>query len=636
MNVAVIGNCQRAVWVKLLKALLPSVNISSVAPQDIVNQSSRLVGFDLLIYQSNFENTLTKEVIEGSKKAIAVPTISFRGFHPDCIYLSDTSIKSPITYHSFIVFTAFKLGIEEDSVHNLFCEKLYQKLGYFDEFKSECESLSNKLSSHNIPSDLVQKWSGGPAFMHTINHPKMFIFEDLVKSILTREGIEFRDISVHELLTDPLFKASVYPLYGTHDQQLVEPDKLSFKSGKDDRILDLHTFIRESYAAYRRMQSPEGVTCSRHQHDGLGELSALFMGVLKNTKGTVKGATHPYRNIPDYCFWRRSIMGKDESQIDLVVKSDITIRPSDKVATAGSCFAQHISKRLSADGFNYYVAEQAPPHFEASQVKSENYNVFSARYGNLYTTGQLLQLIKRAFGSYTPDIEAWQRKSDGRWIDPFRPNISEQGFDSLEELEQDREKHLATVRRLFETLDVFVFTLGLTEAWQHKQSGAILPLAPGVVGGSFDESKYQFRNFSYEEVYADLNEFLKFLLQVNPSARVLLTVSPVPLMATYENRHVLVSTTASKSILRAVADKAERSYQHVVYFPSYEIITASISRAKYYADDLREVTAEGVARVMSLFKLHCTIDNDKDRKSTVTDGLDDVVCDEESLDTDDE
>ena len=36
----------------------------------------------------------------------------------------------------------------------------------------------------------------------------------------------------------------------------------------------------------------------------------------------------------------------------------------------------------------------------------------------------------------------------------------------------------------FRDLDVFVFTLGLTEAWVAKADGAVFPLAPGVVSQS--------------------------------------------------------------------------------------------------------------------------------------------------------
>ena len=56
-----------------------------------------------------------------------------------------------------------------------------------------------------------------------------------------------------------------------------------------------------------------------------------------------------------------------------------------------------------------------------------------------------------------------------------------------------------------------------------------------------------------------------------------------------------------EAVLRVAAETIERSHQDVVYFPSYEIITGSYSRGRYFAEDLRSVTEEGVAHVMRVF-----------------------------------
>ncbi len=103
---------------------------------------------------------------------------------------------------------------------------------------------------------------------------------------------------------------------------------------------------------------------------------------------------------------------------------------------------------------------------------------------------------------------------------------------------------------------------------------------------------------------ADLRAFLAKLRLVNPGVRMILTVSPVPLVATFEPRHVLVSTAYSKAALRVAAEVIASSEPEVCYFPSYEIITGPQARGRYYAEDLRSVTPEGVARVMEIFSRH--------------------------------
>jgi hypothetical protein len=79
-------------------------------------------------------------------------------------------------------------------------------------------------------------------------------------------------------------------------------------------------------------------------------------------------------------------------------------------------------------------------------------------------------------------------------------------------------------------------------------------------------------------------------------------------MATAEpDAHVLAATTYSKAVLRVAAETLRRRYERVHYFPSYEIITGSFNRGRYYSDDLRNATEEGVGHVMRLFLQHATI-----------------------------
>lgn len=122
---------------------------------------------------------------------------------------------------------------------------------------------------------------------------------------------------------------------------------------------------------------------------------------------------------------------------------------------------------------------------------------------------------------------------------------------------------MAAVKRVFLESNIFIFTLGLTEAWRSKIDGSVFPVAPGVSGSQFDSGIHEFHNYTAAEVQADLLTFLDKLKTVNPGVSVLLTVSPVPLIATYEQRHVIVSTVYSKSVLRVAAQAAADAHQWV-------------------------------------------------------------------------
>jgi GSCFA family len=226
-------------------------------------------------------------------------------------------------------------------------------------------------------------------------------------------------------------------------------------------------------------------------------------------------------------------------------------------------------------------------------------------------------------------------------VDPFRPQIEPEGFDSAKTLQQSRDTHFAAVREMFEKLDVFIFTLGLTEAWLNRNDGAVFPLPPGVSGGEMNDQRYEFINFEVKEVVADLQLFINQLSMINPSAKIILTVSPVPLIATYEEQHVLVSTTYSKSVLRAAAGEIVKRNLNCDYFPSYEVITGNYNRGQYFEDDLRSIKQAGVDHVMRLF-LSAYTNSTVDYPGYSTGHqeimnemsiVNSVVCDEEAIDT---
>jgi hypothetical protein len=254
---------------------------------------------------------------------------------------------------------------------------------------------------------------------------------------------------------------------------------------------------------------------------------------------------------------------------------------------------------LKISGFNYLDVEPAPVLLPAFEHGRFGYGIYSARYGNVYTARQLLQLFDRAFGDFRPIEDIWE--SDGRAYDPFRPNIEPDGFASAEEMRAVRESHFAATRQLFQTTDIFVFTLGLTEGWLSSLDGAVFQVCPGTTAGRFDANKHQFRNFSFQEIYTDLQRFIGRCRAVNRSMRFILTVSPVPLTATASGDHVLSATMYSKAVLRSVAGALVENDPLVDYFPSYEIITSPTAHGVFYEQNLRSVTPAGVNQVMKCF-----------------------------------
>jgi len=301
----------------------------------------------------------------------------------------------------------------------------------------------------------------------------------------------------------------------------------------------------------------------------------------------------PYRSQPDTAFWSRSISRNYDPDVVGSLAGPL-LRDGDVVVSAGSCFASNVVPWLEAANITYLRTERPHPMFE-SLGENLGYRSFSAAYGNIYTVRQMLQLLKRAHGLFTPQEDRWY--VDGGVVDPFRPGLrypasSDGEFDVL------TAEHLSATRSAFRDASVLVLTLGLTEAWLSAVDGAVYPGAPGTISGTFDPTRHVFHNFTADEVRRDLHELIELVRVDNPTVRVILTVSPVPLVATATAEHVLTASTYSKSVLRVAAGEIASSVADVTYFPAYEIITGPQAPYDFMEADRRNVSAAGIRAAM--------------------------------------
>ena len=129
--------------------------------------------------------------------------------------------------------------------------------------------------------------------------------------------------------------------------------------------------------------------------------------------------THPYRDLPDQAFWRRAVAVPPMAEIDPVVAAPFLLHPADRIATAGSCFAQHIARTLRDSGLAPLVTETMHPLAPPELGAGYGYGIYTARTGNIYTSRQLVQLFDRAYGRFQPEEDIWP--AEGGWLDPFRP-----------------------------------------------------------------------------------------------------------------------------------------------------------------------------------------------------------------------
>jgi hypothetical protein len=364
----------------------------------------------------------------------------------------------------------------------------------------------------------------------------------------------------------------------------------------------------------------------------LQRISSMISDQVKTPGVPTNAATtdiaHPYRGLDPANYWKETVSPKNCLEINNWYRRKFSINGL-SISSAGSCFAQHIGRALRDNGYEYVDAEPAPNFIRPESHHDYGYGIYSARFGNEYTSRQLLQLLQQSLGLFQPRDLIWDK--DGGYVDALRPTIEPEPVDRSEEIVGSRKYHLDAVKRMFKLSNVFIFTMGLTETWVSNDDGTAYPVAPGVSGGKYDPARYSFKNLTYPEVLADMEEFIRLVRQLNSSLRIILTVSPVPLMATATADNVVVSSSYSKSVLRSVAGYLKSQYDFIDYFPSFEIVGSHVMRGQFFNPDNRTVSAYGVAHVMKqFFSEHVPPEIGADKQPESVDP-DDIVCDEELL-----
>lgn len=278
------------------------------------------------------------------------------------------------------------------------------------------------------------------------------------------------------------------------------------------------------------------------------------------------------------------------------VNATHALTQNDTIFTVGSCFARNVERALDEIGFK--VSSLVGPGETAIKGRSD--------YLNRYNTASILHELRAAAGIKDASGDAgFAKTSEGRYVDLHSHPIIEPT--SLEFVTAARDFLTSYFARAF-TADVVTVTLGLIECWYDKKTGKYLNFAP-IFGSSAqntpllsDDDRFEFRVLSYEENMENLEAIYDLLVEKNPKVKIIVTVSPVRLSATFTERDVVVANTLSKSMLRTCAESWMRKHpERIDYFPSFEMAILSDPR-KVWGPDGMHVYSVFVNEIMAHFK----------------------------------
>lgn len=202
------------------------------------------------------------------------------------------------------------------------------------------------------------------------------------------------------------------------------------------------------------------------------------------------------------------------------------IGPNTRVFTMGSCFAQNIAIGLQRQG-----------------VPAECVN-YSDDINSTYANRYFLEWVEGQQNSLT---EPYQQFFGA----PYRDHI----------------------RDLITNAGVAVISLGVAPCFFDRKTGAFVSTVKSNFQVSLRVRDCDFRTTTVAENVENLQTIVRGLRKFNANIQVVITVSPVPLKATFERPSAIVADCISKSTLRVAAHEFQKiEGDSIIYWPSFEIV----------------------------------------------------------------
>ena len=230
--------------------------------------------------------------------------------------------------------------------------------------------------------------------------------------------------------------------------------------------------------------------------------------------------------------------------------SPFTISHSSKVVSLGSCFAQTIGSKMQAAKFDVLVNP----------------------FGTLFHPLNLADLLKQAIPAAQMDPDGVVER-EGVFVH-YGAHSDIKGATKAE-LEENYSRQMLRLHHALKQASHLVLTLGTAWIYTHREYRRVANChkQPAAL--------FEKKLSSLEELEKGLRPVLRFLTQLHPNLKIILTLSPVR-----HTKEGISENQLSKSLLRVLCAQLEQQLEAVTYFPAYEIMVDELRDYRFYKSDL--------------------------------------------------
>ncbi|HHL42614.1 MAG TPA: hypothetical protein ENJ42_03255 [Hellea balneolensis] len=284
-----------------------------------------------------------------------------------------------------------------------------------------------------------------------------------------------------------------------------------------------------------------------------------------------------------------------ENVLKIGGKPKFQLSKKDSFFTIGSCFARGLEKTLCGKGLDVLSVSDKLADWRTSRE-----NVTPQGATNRYNTASIANDFTwhATDSGHFPD-HAYVQVTDELYCDPhMNPTL---GSAPVAELKRRRLIWSEVFKTVLDA-DVVVLTLGMSEAWYDHKSELVCNSFVDARAVKRDRDRFSAVILSAQDNLHNLEAVHEILSQNGkPEVKIIVTVSPVPLIRTTTEHDIIVANQYSKSCLRTAAQEFADQHDNVAYFPSYEIAMFSNPELVWEPSDRRHVKGAFSMEIMKQF-----------------------------------
>lgn len=238
------------------------------------------------------------------------------------------------------------------------------------------------------------------------------------------------------------------------------------------------------------------------------------------------------------------------------------INYSHKILLAGSCFAENIGALLHQYAFHAITNPNGiayNPHSIATMLQR-------LMQGNAYTEDDLF--------FYNELWSSWQHHGS------FSHTDKQQCLSAIN-------TNFEAAKQYLKQGNWLIITLGSAYLYKLLSNGLAVANCHKYPNKQFDKILLQ-----PAQIVEEWQHLIQQLRKYNPQLNIVLTVSPVRYV-----RDGLVNNTLSKAILLQAVHALCSTFEHVNYFPAYELVMDDLRDYRFFTDDLVHPNAQAIQYV---------------------------------------